>query len=611
MKGRPILISVLALGLMLALAAGLSLAQGPGPQGDAGIQAAPVSTSFTYQGRLNDGGSAANGAYDFQFKLYNTASGGSQVGSTVSKGDVAVTNGLFTVELDFGGGAFTGDARWLGIGVRQGTSTGAYTTLTPRQALTATPYALDANLLDGQHANAFASATHSHAGETWTGTNPLTISGSFGDAPLVLSNEHTGGPAGLMQLGDGIRIHSAGDDGVQVDSAGDEGVFVVSAGQDGVLVESAGRDGLSVKSAGGDGLWVRTAGGDGVEVQTAGGGDGVHIGNANDDGVRVESAGNDGFGVYAAGRFGLYVRSPGDRGVRVDSAGTDGVYVLSPGQDGVYVDRPVRNGLKALSPGQDGVHVESAGHDGVYINSAGEDGVYVGSAGSPSNAIASPAKNGFEVAGAWGLGLWVGRSDDSGVMVWNAGNDGVDVISARNYAGYFAGNVRITGTCTGCAIADFGRNAGQTALEPGDVVAVRGVTQTDLQGTPVVMQVDLATGPDAVIGVVAGRAELDKHDVGVEGEIIERLVPREGPAQPGEYVNIIIYGLAQVKASATTAPIEPGMRLTADDSPGHARAVQIVEVQGVRVAESASVVGLALEKLEAGQGLIWVLVNPH
>ena len=142
MKRRLILNTVLILGLMLALAAGLSQAQGPGGKGEAGIQAAPLSTSFTYQGRLTDGGSPANGSYDFQFRLYDDASGWTQVGSTINKEDVTVTDGLFTVELSFGGGVFTGDERWLEIFVRPGASIGPYTSLTPRQALTATPYAV-------------------------------------------------------------------------------------------------------------------------------------------------------------------------------------------------------------------------------------------------------------------------------------------------------------------------------------------------------------------------------------------------------------------------------------------------------------------------------------
>jgi len=100
-----------------------------------------VGTAFTYQGRLTDGGSPANGHYDFKFQLYDAASDGNPVGSTVAQEDVAVSEGLFTVQLDFGTDAFTGEARWLEIGVRPG-SGGTYTILSPRQPLTPAPYAL-------------------------------------------------------------------------------------------------------------------------------------------------------------------------------------------------------------------------------------------------------------------------------------------------------------------------------------------------------------------------------------------------------------------------------------------------------------------------------------
>jgi FtsZ-binding cell division protein ZapB len=103
---------------------------------------AQVGTAFTYQGRLTDGGSPANGEYDFRFTLYDAATAGNQVGSWVSKENVTVTDGLFTVELDFGSGIFTGEARYLEIGVRPGDSGAVHTTLSPRQELTPAPYAL-------------------------------------------------------------------------------------------------------------------------------------------------------------------------------------------------------------------------------------------------------------------------------------------------------------------------------------------------------------------------------------------------------------------------------------------------------------------------------------
>ena len=110
------------------------LAKAPQPEGELG-------TAFTYQGRLTDGGNPAEGAYDFQFRLYDAPSGGNLLG-TVTPGDVAVSGGLFTVKLNFGAGVLTGDVRWLEIGVRPGDSGGAYTLLDPRQELTPSPYAL-------------------------------------------------------------------------------------------------------------------------------------------------------------------------------------------------------------------------------------------------------------------------------------------------------------------------------------------------------------------------------------------------------------------------------------------------------------------------------------
>ena len=83
-------------------------------------------TAFTYQGRLTDGGNPANGPYDLQLVLFDAATGGAQVGATLTRDDVPVANGLFTVSLDFGT-AFAGAKRWLELRVRPGSSTGAYT----------------------------------------------------------------------------------------------------------------------------------------------------------------------------------------------------------------------------------------------------------------------------------------------------------------------------------------------------------------------------------------------------------------------------------------------------------------------------------------------------
>ena len=108
-------------------------------------RALPVGTAFTYQGRLIDSNVPADGLYDFQFRLFDSDVGGGQVGSDLSIVDVNVIDGYFTIELDFGN-VFTGELRWLEIDVREGESTGNFTMLSPRQKITAVPYAIHADL---------------------------------------------------------------------------------------------------------------------------------------------------------------------------------------------------------------------------------------------------------------------------------------------------------------------------------------------------------------------------------------------------------------------------------------------------------------------------------
>jgi hypothetical protein len=133
--------------------------QRPGPQGGVTDQGT-LGTGFTYQGQLESGGELISGDCEMAFRLYDAESGGNQVGSAITH-TVPISDGLFTVNLDFGNGAFTGDARWLGIRVQCPGDT-AYADL-GRQALTATPYALyalsagNADLLDGLDSSAFAS----------------------------------------------------------------------------------------------------------------------------------------------------------------------------------------------------------------------------------------------------------------------------------------------------------------------------------------------------------------------------------------------------------------------------------------------------------------------
>ena len=108
--------------------------------------AEPLGTAFTYQGRLVEDGQPAGGWYALRFTLWDAGTNGHRLGQPQLQDRVAVSNGLFTVTLDFGvnlvGAAyFSGEARWLEIGVEHYSGTN-YVTLVPRQPLTPTPYAI-------------------------------------------------------------------------------------------------------------------------------------------------------------------------------------------------------------------------------------------------------------------------------------------------------------------------------------------------------------------------------------------------------------------------------------------------------------------------------------
>ena len=98
-------------------------------------------TAFNYQGSLKDGGTAANGSFQMQFKLFDSVGGAGQIGSTITDIPVTVTAGIFSVKLDFGSNALSGAGRWLEIAVRHNSGE-SYTTLSPREQVASSPYSV-------------------------------------------------------------------------------------------------------------------------------------------------------------------------------------------------------------------------------------------------------------------------------------------------------------------------------------------------------------------------------------------------------------------------------------------------------------------------------------
>ncbi len=99
---------------------------------------AQTSTTFTYQGELSESGTPAEGMYEFQVRLLDSI--GTQIGTTQTP-VTEVVDGRFTINLDFGAGAFTADYREIEISVRSVMAGGGFTTLSPNQPLTSTPVA--------------------------------------------------------------------------------------------------------------------------------------------------------------------------------------------------------------------------------------------------------------------------------------------------------------------------------------------------------------------------------------------------------------------------------------------------------------------------------------
>ncbi|MEM7125684.1 MAG: hypothetical protein AAF702_05120 [Chloroflexota bacterium] len=139
--------ALLVMGIVIGVY-NINLVTPVGAQGEGDVETsaatvdAAISTGFTYQGQLMDNEKPANGSFDFQFILYDTLTGGNQQGGTVTELEVAVSNGLFNVSLDFGQSVFNGEQRFIEVGVKPAGSSSDYTILSPRSVLSSVPYAL-------------------------------------------------------------------------------------------------------------------------------------------------------------------------------------------------------------------------------------------------------------------------------------------------------------------------------------------------------------------------------------------------------------------------------------------------------------------------------------
>ena len=314
----------IALGIALLLIGGVVIAsrvqaQEPGPnlQEKLAPQFA-VDTAFIYQGRLMSGNTAVSDTCDFQFTLYDDNElFPTLVDGPVESANVAVQDGYFATEVDFGSDAFTGEGRQLGIAVRCPAGSGSYTTLSGLVMLHAAPYAHSLRpgaIISGNAELApILEVENTYAGDSFS----YAVHGASED-DYGIGVQGTGGYAGVegvTSAGRGVRGHATNSSGYnygvvgRTDSISGTGVYGWATNLTGgfhargVFGESRGPTGQGVygwaSSPTGEnyGVLGQSASEEGIGVfghayQTYGTNYGVYGQSDSDDGYGIYSEGN-------------------------------------------------------------------------------------------------------------------------------------------------------------------------------------------------------------------------------------------------------------------------------------------------------------------------------
>lgn len=377
-----------------------------------GAYAAPLGTGFTYQGQLKKAGVPLNGTADFQFTLWDAAgsgnppTGGTQIGNVQAVNAHPVTAGLFTVALNptgqFGASAFTGEARWLQIAVRSPAGNGSFTTLSPRQPLTAAPHTLFAlNAANSTQLNGQGPSFYQNAANLIAGTlnaarlpNPLTLSGN--STSHIIRGENASaakGSSGVSGEGTDYGVYGESNNVGVFGEGNDVGVSGV-----GNNVGVSGRSiGLQAQVGGGDptkyGGYFESDGPTGrgvygvvygLALDVAGGtfskdARGVH-GEANFDsgpayGVYGESRSSEGYGVYGKATAGFgnayggtFWSNSTTRGIGVYGLVSDGdnVGLAHDGKAAALGDNTYGGYFLSYSPSGHGVYGVAPGDGTTY-----------------------------------------------------------------------------------------------------------------------------------------------------------------------------------------------------------------------------------------------------
>ena len=464
-----------------------------------------VTTTFAFQGRLQKGNKTFGGECAMQFGLWDAATGGAQLGNTLSFDAVEVENGLFTVRLDFGD-QFTGSERWLETAV-QCPGDGGYTKLEPRQHLLAVPYAL--SLRPG-------SSVRSATDNAFKG-----ISSAAGRGGLV--GQHVG----------------SGGYGVYGANANGTGVAGISDNWNGVYGETDAR-----RRDGPAGVYGRANGEGGQAIAgEAKAGDSI--------GVKGYAPYFDSYGVWGEtqyGTAGVYGLSKGENNIGVKGTAN------GKGSVGVWGESEQNTGVYGVSRDWAGVWGKSTKASAVYGETTAEFGAGV---------LGENKGKGYGVKGVAANGAGVfGKSTNWTGVYGETSAPGIAAIWGRNTApggkaARFDGTVEITG---GADLAELFTVGGEEAVEPGTLLVIDPANpggllpSTEAYDTRVAGVASGAGGvrPGLTLhqeGLIEGETE-----VAIAGRVYVRAEAGSAPIEPGDLLtSSAVPGLAMKAANRDRA----------------------------------------------------------
>jgi hypothetical protein len=313
-------------------------------------------------------------------------------------------------------------------------------------------------------------------------------------------------------------------------------------------------------------------------------------------------SGNEVFGIrYTGGANqygGMYVETSNATGWPFYGYATNGSFRAWSYYNGESGDWFLYNaGIRLTVPNEGGLRIgpsinyslvieNTTGSDGIRILDTGDDAIQIGSDPDiPNYGVYIPSP------GVSTYGLWSNTSNAAGEWALYT----VDKIQA--------GNVKATSFST------IGQVTGSANLSPGDVVGVSGVTKGVPGGLDRIPLVHAAVNEkgDGIIGVVDTRMAF-KPAPGKEGDDALVLHSAEGSASPGDYVSLVVSGVAEVRIDPEVS-IRAGERLTASEMAGRARGLKTQKLNGMLVTEGAPVIGTALSAPVPGKETIPVFVT--